>query len=197
MPKLQAVVLAAGSSRRFPTNKLLRPLPDRRCLLDLSVHLASVMTSDVLLVISTDPTLQTHCRTHQYPFTINTQAHTGMASSIAAAVTTTPDADGWAILLADMPCIKPLTLQQLATTWTAHEITLPTYQGQIGHPVIFSRNWYDALCALQGDRGARGLLQNNPAAYRLATDDAGVCFDIDTEADWLSYLEQRSTNSEA
>jgi molybdenum cofactor cytidylyltransferase len=190
MPNLQAVILAAGSSRRFPSNKLLRPLPDRRCLLDISAQLASVLTPQVLLVVNDDPQLQAHCRTLRYPFTVNAQAHTGMASSIAAAVTATADAEAWAIFLADMPCIQPATLQALTDIWPAHEITVPTYQQQTGHPVIFSHSWFDALCALHGDRGARALLRNNPAVHYVETADSGVCFDIDTEADWQTYLEQ-------
>lgn len=189
MPKLQAVILAAGSSRRFPSNKLLRPLPDRRCLLDISVQLGSILTPWVLLVVNDDPQLQAHCRQHRYPFTVNAQAHTGMASSIKVAVSTTADADAWAIFLADMPRIQAATLQRLADIWPAHEITVPTYQQQTGHPVIFSHRWFDPLCALHGDRGARELLHDNSAVHYVETADAGVCFDIDTEADWETYLE--------
>lgn len=190
MKSLQAVVLAAGSSRRFPGNKLIQPLSAQRCLLDISYSIASLLTPEVLLVISDDAALLSHCHARHYPFIVNSQSHRGMASSIVAAVSATPAADGWAIFLADMPCIKPATLALLADTWSAHEITVPVWQQQSGHPVIFSRQWSDALLALQGDRGARSLLQNNPAVFRLETDDAGVCFDIDTEADWVSYREQ-------
>lgn len=190
MKKLQALILAAGSSRRFPANKLLRPLPDQRCLLDISYHLASVLTPQVLLVINTDSQMRAHCESHHYPFLINPQADTGMASSIACAVAATAEADGWAIFLADMPCIQASTLTTLADNWSAHEVTVPTYQHRHGHPVIFSRAWLSALCALRGDQGARGLLQENPAVFHLETEDAGVCFDIDTEADWERYIER-------
>lgn len=192
MPALHAVVLAAGNSRRFPSNKLLRPLPERRCLLDISYQLASALTSQVLLVINDDPQLQAHCRTQQYPFTVNAQAHTGMASSIGTAVTAIADAEACAIFLADMPRIQSTTLQSLSDIWPEHEITVPTYQQQTGHPVIFSHRWFDALCALHGDRGARALLRNNPAVHYVETADAGICFDIDTEADWQTYLEQEA-----
>lgn len=188
MPQLQALILAAGNSRRFPTNKLLRPLPDGRCLLDISYQQASTLTPNLLLVINADARLREHCASHHYPYRINPQADTGMASSIACAVAATADADGWAILLADMPCIRPATLTTLADNWLSHEVTVPTYQNRHGHPVIFSRNWFSALCALRGDQGARGLLRDNPRVYHLPTDDAGVCFDIDTEGDWDSYL---------
>lgn len=188
MSQLQALILAAGSSRRFPVNKLLRRLPDKRCLLDISYQLASALTPDCLLVINADARMREYCQSHHYNYLVNPQADTGMASSIACAVAATPAADGWAILLADMPCIKPATLKLLSDSWSAYEVTVPDYQHQHGHPVIFSHNWFSALCALKGDQGARGLWQDNPAVYHLPTDDAGVCFDIDTEEDWSRYL---------
>lgn len=190
MPVLQNVVLAAGSSRRFASNKLLKPLPDQRCLLDISQQLATILSPRVLLVINNDPQLQAHCRSHHYAYTVNHQAHTGMASSITTAISATPDADAWAIFLADMPCINSATLRLLADIWQQHEISVPTWQRQRGHPVIFSRKYRDALSSLQGDSGARVLLRDNPDVYHIETGDAGVCFDIDTKTDWQAYLEQ-------
>jgi molybdenum cofactor cytidylyltransferase len=193
MKHLQALILAAGSSRRFPSNKLLQPRPDQRCLLDISYELARRLTPQVVLVINNNPQLQEHCHQQQYPFLINAHAETGMASSIACGVEASADADGWAIFLADMPCIKPSTVQLLAENWSAHAVTLPTYRQQSGHPVIFSKHWYARLCALTGDQGARKLLRDNPHVFHVETDDAGVCLDIDTEADWETYLESGCT----
>lgn len=188
MSELQAVILAAGSSRRFPVNKLLRPLSDQRCLLDIGYDLAGELTPQRLLVISPDEQLRQHCRSHGYNFLINSQAHTGMASSISAGVSATAQAGGWAIMLADMPCLRSETLKQLATNWSSHEITVPMYRQQNGHPVIFSHFYFKALCALQGDQGARGLLRNNAAVFEMDCDDPGITFDIDTQAQWECYL---------
>lgn len=189
MKHLQALILAAGSSRRFPSNKLLRPLPDGRCLLDVSHQLAHMLTPHVLLVINDKDQLQQHCLAQQYNYVINPQADSGMASSIACGVTASADTDGWAIFLADMPCITRATLQLLRDDWTTHDITIPTFQHHHGHPVIFSHHWYERLCALSGDQGARRLLREHPQVFHLGTNDPGICFDIDTEADWDSYLE--------
>lgn len=188
MKHLQALVLAAGGSRRFPSNKLLLPLPGDTCLLDHSYQLASILTPRVLLVINSDGHLQGHCRSKQYNYLINPQANTGMASSIVCGVKASADADGWAIFLADMPCITPTTLSLLANSWSAHEVTVPRYQRQHGHPVIFPHAWFNKLCTLTGDQGARSLIQDDTNVKYVETGDAGVCFDIDTGADWETYL---------
>lgn len=188
MKPLQALILAAGSSQRFPTNKLLRTLPDGRCLLDIACQQACQLTTSVLLIINHDEKLRDYCEAHRYQYVINTQAQSGMASSIACGVAATAEAIGWAIFLADMPCIKPSTLQLLADSCPGHAVTIPTNQRQHGHPVIFSAQWYTALRGLTGDQGARSLLRDNPAVYFLETDDAGVCFDIDTQEDWDNFV---------
>lgn len=191
MKQLQALVLAAGKSQRFPTNKLLRPIPGQSCLLDVSYQLAHQLTPHVLLIINRDSQLQQHCHTQQYDYVINPQADSGMASSIACGVAARAQADGWAIFLADMPCIQTATLHTLAQHWQAHEVLQPIFQQQTGHPVIFAHRWYEKLISLRGDQGARELLRDNPQVFQLETQDAGICFDIDTEADWQAYLHLR------
>lgn len=196
MKPLQAVILAAGNSRRFPTNKLLKPLPAGNCLLDISVQLARTLTPNVTMVINQNAQLQQHCQVQHYHYLINSQSDTGMASSITCGVVASADAAGWAIFLADMPCISSDTLQLLTQHWPEHEVIQPTYQQQPGHPVIFSHSWFEQLTNLSGDQGARELLRDNPQVFRLETNDPGVCFDIDTEADWETYLRMRQKYSE-
>lgn len=187
---LQAILLAAGSSQRFTGNKLLRPLSSSHCLLDVCYRLATQLTNEVIVVIRDDTRLQKYCQQHQFPYLVNSQSRTGMASSIVAGVSATANADGWAICLADMPCIRPETIRRLASTWVTHDITVPVCNAETGHPVIFSRKYRDALTSLQGDHGARALLHNNPDAYRMQTDDDGVCFDIDTDEDWENWSQK-------
>lgn len=187
--RLQAILLAAGSSQRFNGDKLLRPTPASRCLLDIGYQAITQLTDQVLVIIRDDVQLHQHCLQRRYPCLINPRAESGMAGSIIAGVNATANADGWAICLADMPMIQAATLQRLASTWTGHAITVPTWQGQDGHPVIFSRKYREALTSLQGDRGARRLLHDNPEVYRVDTDDAGVCFDVDTDSDWDTWLQ--------
>ena len=63
-------------------------------------------------------------------------------------------------------------------------LAAPVYQNQRGHPVAFSSNFFDALSTLDGNVGARYIL--NQHADRLTvidTEDAGVLKDIDTPRD--------------
>jgi len=113
-------------------------------------------------------------------------AHTpgaGMGDSIACGVGATADAVGWLILPGDLPLIRADTLRQVADTLMAlppgQATVQPQYQGQRGHPVGFRRPCAAALCALQGDEGAKRVLRQWPA-HRLEVDDEGAVWDVDT-----------------
>ncbi|MEO6626249.1 MAG: nucleotidyltransferase family protein, partial [Burkholderiaceae bacterium] len=63
-----------------------------------------------------------------------------------------------------------------------HELVLPRYRGERGHPVGFGAAFGPALMALRGDKGAAGLLRESPV-YELVLGDAGCITDIDTVDD--------------
>jgi molybdenum cofactor cytidylyltransferase len=59
---------------------------------------------------------------------------------------------------------------------------VPVLDGRRGNPVGFGRVHLDALLALRGDRGARGLLQTCPVT-EVAVRDAGILRDVDAPED--------------
>jgi molybdenum cofactor cytidylyltransferase len=108
--------------------------------------------------------------------------HPGMGDSISAAVRATPEAEGWLVLPADLPLIRPATLQLIASQpWNA-DVLVPLFEGQRGHPVRFAPACGAALAALQGDAGAGALVRTLRTAT-LVVDDPGCVQDIDTLAD--------------
>ena len=183
MHMLQVLLLAAGASRRFGSNKLLQHIEDGVSVLDRSYHAARALHGAPLLVISDDPALRAHCEERGYRYLINAQAEQGMAGSIVCGVRATAGAGGWAICLADMPCIRQQTMVQLRETWDGERILLPRYREQAGHPVIFPRAYFAQLTALKGDQGARRIVQDSSDVVYLDVDDPGVLLDIDTPQD--------------
>ncbi|MBF5004861.1 nucleotidyltransferase family protein [Diaphorobacter sp. NR2-3-3-1] len=113
----------------------------------------------------------------------------GMGDSIAAGVRATPDANGWLIVPADLPLIRPATLMRVALQLGqgTHEIVMPFFDGQQGHPVAFSRHCLDALRQLQGDKGAASIVREARAQGQVLDlpidDDEGIVTDIDTVQD--------------
>ena len=103
----------------------------------------------------------------------------GMGCSIALGVAATADADGWLILPADLPLIRPQSLLAVAQQLHRSPVVAPLFQGRRGHPVGFQSGCGPALRALSGDQGARALLQQL-AVTELELDDPGCIADVDT-----------------
>lgn len=107
----------------------------------------------------------------------------GMGESIAMGVQATPDAAGWLILPGDLPLVRAETINRVAAALARRAIVVPTYQGRPGHPVGFTRECFAALAQLDGDEGAKAVVQAYRRAsgvHELAVDDPGIVLDIDS-----------------
>jgi len=166
------IVLAAGRGERFRaaggTTGKLDALLEGRTVLD---HVLNAVSDSGLPVHVVRPEHLSH---RDLP---------GMGDSIAAGVTATAQACGWLILPGDLPLIQAATLQQVAQALMAlpagQHTVQPRHEGQRGHPVGFTRACGEALRALQGDEGARRVLQQFPP-HLLDVDDEGAVWDVDT-----------------
>lgn len=69
--------------------------------------------------------------------------------------------------------------------WASEKnICVPVYQGNRGNPVVFSRNFYDALFKIENDIGARNIIEKNPDHVLWVEIESPLCFfDVDTEDD--------------
>ncbi len=120
------------------------------------------------------------------PWHLEDAGHPGMGDSIAAAVRATWQAAeqgaGWLILPGDLPLIQSDTLRAVAMALQCHEVVLPLYRGQRGHPVGFSARCGPALLKLMGNQGAAPVVCSY-SAIELIVDDVGCVTDIDTVDD--------------
>ena len=102
----------------------------------------------------------------------------GMGHSIAAAVAATGPADGWLVVLGDMPFIRASSIERVIEGLKEDGINVPVQEGQYGHPVAFGRAFGAGLMALTGDRGAKPLFAQ-AVVGEVVVDDPGVLWDID------------------
>jgi len=184
--KIVGVLLAAGLGRRFGSDKRLQPLADGTPLALAAARSLRAGCDEVLAVLRPgDAALAALLIAADCRVIYCAEAELGMGHSLAAGVRASPQAAGWLIALADMPAIAPASHAAVAAALRrGASIAVPTFTGRRGHPVGFSERWRDELEALQGDQGARRLLQVAPSEIELVTlDDPGILADIDTPAD--------------
>lgn len=185
-PAITGILLAAGQSRRFGSDKLLHSLPDGTpMVLAAARHLRQAVPDVIAVVAEADSSVAGQLRVEGVSVVVNGRAETGMGSSIAAGIRAAERASGWVIALADMPFLQPDTIAAVAATLASeHVIGAPMYGGRRGHPVGFGSAYREALLRLDGDAGARSLLEAYADRLCLVdTDDSGVLHDIDRPAD--------------
>ncbi len=193
MTRIVGMVLAAGQSSRFGSDKRQAILPDGRCMLEAVLQRFHAVFDTVLLVAREhDAFAQQLADVHGSVLVVNEQADLGMGQSLACgaqALMARRDVDGVVIGLADMPALAASTLQDIKDVLAARMApVVPRYQGQLGHPRGLPASWFEALGRLSGDHGARHLLDWRQAVA-VQVNDRGVLLDADTPED-LARLAQ-------
>jgi molybdenum cofactor cytidylyltransferase len=180
------VLLAAGAGTRFGGGKLLHPLSDGRALAAHAARNLRAAIPDVIAVVRPgDFPLADVLEEEGCEVTMCADSVRGMGYSLAHGVASLRDAGGWVVALADMPRIRPATIETVAAAVSSGAtLAAPSYRGERGHPVGFSAQLRDELMALSGDSGARSVLERHRDEMRLIEcDDPGVVLDVDARAD--------------
>jgi molybdenum cofactor cytidylyltransferase len=180
------ILLAAGTGSRFGGEKLLHPMPDGVAIAARAARNLLVSGLDVTAVVrSGDFPLADMLEQEGCVVTVCREAARGMGTSLAHAISTERGADGWVVALADMPSIMPATIKSVvAALEQGALIAAPQFQGQRGHPVGFSAALRNELLELDGDEGARVVVERHREALKLIDcDDSNVLYDIDRKTD--------------
>jgi molybdenum cofactor cytidylyltransferase len=186
--RVAALVLAAGSSRRMGgANKLLQPvggIPMLRRVVNAA--LASRCTP-VLVVTGADAeAAQTCLGGLDVQFVHNPDHASGMASSLRRGLgALAADADAAVVLLADMPQIDGGHVDRLLAAFDPRQpkIIAPVKDGRRGNPILWPREFFAEMMAVEGDVGAREVLQRHALQVEtVAFDDDAIFADVDTPA---------------
>lgn len=188
MPKspsrtVAALILAAGSSQRFGSDKRQAFIADGYRVLQSSCATARQAFTDVRVVLREADDAAELGLDHQLQVVRSPHADLGMGHSLASGIAALADspAEAVAILLGDMPWLSPATLLALAAQAGPQRIVVPMHEGQQGHPVIIGRHFWPQLEQLSGDRGAKALIAaHSDCCVRVDTRDRGILLDADT-----------------
>lgn len=194
--EIAAIVLAAGASCRFGSDKLSYPVTLEGATLPIAAHslLPWLETFNCVTVVvrrgsgAFRQVIETALGLKQ-PGRIRwvecADAARGMAFSLACGVRANPNAAGWLIGLADMPLLpKDAVAGVRAALSSGAALAVPTSGGAWGHPVGFSSGYREELLTLQGDGGARPLIERDAGkVMQVKIGDAGIFLDIDFPGD--------------
>jgi molybdenum cofactor cytidylyltransferase len=185
---IRGLLLAGGAATRFGGAKLLASATDHPAPIGARAARALLAgAGNALAVVRPgDEALSRALREAGCDVLESADSLRGLGASLAAGVKASREAGGWLVALADMPRILPAThravVQALERGAKLAAAADPT--GRRGHPVAFGADLYADLAALDGDEGARSVVELHRAWLELVrVDDPGIHFDIDTPGD--------------
>lgn len=188
--KTELLLLAAGKSNRFDGIKQLADINGKAMICHcLSAYYPNESIANSTVVLGANAVVVSEVLPNSVNAYIAPSWELGMGHSLAESIgvlsgTTTHVLVG----LADQIKITSLAIDGLLefSKQYPQKIIAAQYQNKVGVPAVFPREFFFQLSELQGDKGARDILQNNPdRVMKVAMPEAAI--DIDTQADLLVF----------
>ncbi len=209
MTEIIGIILAAGMSKRMGCNKLLLPFHGIPMLQhSINAARASKLTR-VLLIVPDEAGAQemlSHLDTSECIVLYNALRHLGQAESLKLAISYILDficeemktVQGAMVLLGDQPFVTASIINDLLDKACAHRQAwiIPQRRATVGtknergNPVIIPADEFGRVLQIQGDSGARVLLDNSPfPVHFVHTKHAAPFMDIDTPEMYSYFME--------
>ncbi len=191
------IILAAGASRRFGSPKQLARIGEQNLLERMCKTAVSTGMKTVVVLGANAKDVLNASDLEGAEVVINENWDLGMSSSIKAGLEKTlgidPEIEAVLLVLCDQPFVTKETLQTLIEKHqeTGKPIVASEYSETIGTPALFTKEVFDELLKLSGDKGAKALMGKYAQSGVAIIDAPEAAFDVDTEAD----LEKLSNSS--
>ena len=187
-----AVVLAAGSSSRMSGQQKLLLEFDGRPMIKSVIEAASDGGCHQILVVYSSDEVKEAVGVDA-ELVHNPRAQQGMATSLQAGLRAMrPDMEAALVMLGDQPMVGSRTVSALLRSWR-REGSRPAVavaggdEGKWAPPVVLARELWDELMTLEGDAGARQLLDRRPELVDVVP-TLDRLDDIDTPEDYANIV---------
>jgi molybdenum cofactor cytidylyltransferase len=185
---IAAIVLAAGTSGRWGDgNKLLAEVAGKP-LVEHAARAALDAGCDPVLVVTGNERAEIEAALAGLPVRVvhNPDFARGLATSVRNGVAAVPrNSVAVVVLLGDMPWVRAGHVRRLCERFDPERprVLVPEWQGRRGNPVLWPRQLFAELAALEGDRGGRQLLARHPDLVETVSLDEAVLRDVDAPED--------------
>ena len=193
MSTTSIIILAAGASVRLGKPKQLLPWQGST-LLQHAVQVARQVTAQPVVVLGAHlQLLEAVLEPGAVQVVHNHSWREGIASSIRAGLVAakqqTPGVDQVIFMVCDQPYVSAALLQELvlARQKTGKAIIASAYAGTMGIPALFDRSLFSQLLDLEGDTGAKKIIQQHSSEVYAVPFPMGD-IDIDTAEEYNDLL---------
>ncbi|MGC4019120.1 MAG: selenium-dependent molybdenum cofactor biosynthesis protein YqeB [Muricomes sp.] len=189
--KFAIIVLAAGRSVRFGSNKLMAMVEGRELYQHTLETLKGFSDFPIFLVTGYEKIAEEAKKQGIRPV-INKAPELGISQSIHLGIEKCleehPDIQGILFSVCDQPKLQASTIQRILNTANLHkgQIICAGSKGSPGNPVLWDRQFFSQLMGLTGDNGGKRILSGLPTKIRYVETQEEELRDIDFRSDILS-----------
>ncbi len=161
--KLSIVILAAGNSVRFGSNKLLYQVDGKAMHEHIISKVSMIEHCDKIIVTQYDE-IEAYGKKLGFKVIRNKNPELGISSSIILAINQLlPDCDSVCFCVCDQPWLKQESIVAFIDEWSRSKKGLGCveFQGRLGNPSIFTRQYWPQLLQLKGDIGGKSIIKGN------------------------------------
>jgi len=192
LAELDAVILAAGLSRRMGCNKLLLPLGESTVFGRFLTNFPHDRFARVIVVVA-DSMVEHIARSFPVQICHNEHPEEGKSASIRLGLLAGRAEHGVLFSVADQPLLTRTTVIRLVECFRSNptSIVAPQVAGVPASPVIFPAELRSELLKLQGNEGGRQIMQrHSERIQRVDFASADEFCDIDTNDAYQDILKK-------
>lgn len=162
--KINLILLAAGDSRRFGSNKLLhefRGKPMYRHVVDEIAKMRRDVFEKKIVVSQYDEILD-DLTEEGYLVVRNAESKLGISHSIQLGIEAA-EGEAWCFLVGDQPHLRAETIEKFVEAFqkSGKDCACVQCGGKTGNPCIFSERYREALLKLSGDIGGKSIIREH------------------------------------
>ena len=188
---IAAILLAAGQSKRMiDENKLSKKFQNTPLINHSIKNILSSHIDELIIVVGYQKEIIENLieKNNKIKIIFNKNFKTGMASSIKVGLSLlSKKTEAFFICLGDMPMINKKIYNQLISYKNKKDIIVPTYNGIQGNPVLFPKFMKPSIMSINGDVGAKKILeQNKEKILKVKIDDINITRGFNTKNNFNS-----------
>ncbi|MBN1478661.1 nucleotidyltransferase family protein [candidate division KSB1 bacterium] len=185
---IEAIILAAGESRRMGQLKPLMKIGDQTFLAKIAgeVKKAGIQRTHIVVGFKAEKIAKNACVDAFYIH--NKHYENGQFSSLQAGISAlSRNCSGALVCLADQPHIKAEWIGKLVAAFYSNSTVLvrPRFANRAGHPLIFSSVLFKEIIAMPATATAKDIVRKYAAETLFVDMDSdGILLDADTPQDF-------------
>ncbi len=160
--KMALILLAAGNSRRFGSNKLLYPLGDGVPVIGHLLKELQDFPFGQRILVTRYP--EVAALAEGYQICCNHEPERGLSHSLQLGLEAAGEASAYLFCVCDMPWLRRESIEEMLKKYEsgAAGIISLSWQGEPRQPNLFSSEYREELMQIKGDRGGKKIILDHP-----------------------------------